>query len=83
MAAHYGTGVVPTRSRRLRDKAKVEACVLIVKRLAHRSSARSPVLQGVDSLQTSGTQELPSEDLLEKTSTRNETSRKPKDVSGV
>src|SRR4030081_235155 len=32
MAAHYGTAVLPTRPRRLRDKAKVEACVLIVER---------------------------------------------------
>jgi len=32
MAAHYGTAVLPTRSRRPRDKAKVEACVLIVER---------------------------------------------------
>ena len=30
MAAHYGTAVLPTRPRRPRDKAKVEACVLIV-----------------------------------------------------
>jgi transposase len=32
MAAHYGTAVLPTRPRRPRDKAKVEACVLIVER---------------------------------------------------
>ena len=45
MAAHYGTAVLPTRPRRPRDKAKVEACVLIVERWLHRSAARSPVLQ--------------------------------------
>jgi transposase len=32
MAAHYGTAVLPTRPRRPRDEAKVEACVLIVER---------------------------------------------------
>jgi transposase len=32
MASHYGTAVLPTRPRRPRDKAKVEACVLIVER---------------------------------------------------
>jgi transposase len=32
MAAHYGAAVLPTRPRRPRDKAKVEACVLIVER---------------------------------------------------
>jgi len=32
MAAHYGTAILPTRPRRPRDKAKVEACVLIVER---------------------------------------------------
>src|SRR5260370_5711243 len=32
MAAHYGTAVLPTRRRRPRDKAKGEACVLIVER---------------------------------------------------
>jgi len=32
MAAHYGAAVLPARPRRLRDKAKVEACVLIVER---------------------------------------------------
>jgi transposase len=32
MAAHYGTAVLPARPRRPRDKAKVEACVLIVER---------------------------------------------------
>jgi transposase len=32
MAAHYGTAALPTRPRRSRDKAKVEACVLIVER---------------------------------------------------
>src|SRR5207237_2108101 len=32
MAVHYGTAVLPTRPRRPRDKAKVEACVLIVER---------------------------------------------------
>jgi transposase len=32
MAAHYGSAVLPTRPRRPRDKAKVEACVLIVER---------------------------------------------------
>ncbi len=32
MAAHYGTAVLPTRPRRPRDKAKVEAAVLIVER---------------------------------------------------
>jgi transposase len=42
MAAHYGTAVLPTRPHRPRDKAKVEACVLIVERwllgrLRHRS----------------------------------------------
>lgn len=32
MARHYGTAVLPTRPRRPRDKAKVEACVGIVER---------------------------------------------------
>src|ERR1700682_2079830 len=32
MAAHYGTAVLPTRPRRPRDKAKAEACVLMVER---------------------------------------------------
>ena len=32
MAAHYDSAVLPTRPRRPRDKAKVEACVLIVER---------------------------------------------------
>jgi transposase len=32
MAAHYGTAVLPARPRKPRDKAKVEACVLIVER---------------------------------------------------
>jgi len=32
MAAHYGTAVLPTRPQRPRDKAKVEAAVLIVER---------------------------------------------------
>jgi transposase len=32
MAAHYGTAILPTRPHRPRDKAKVEACVLIVER---------------------------------------------------
>jgi transposase len=32
MAAHYGTGVLPARPRKPRDKAKVEACVLIMER---------------------------------------------------
>src|SRR5712691_8040693 len=32
MAAHYGTAVLPTRPRRPRDKAKVEAAVLIIER---------------------------------------------------
>jgi transposase len=32
LAAHYGTAVLPTRVRRPRDKAKVEAGVLIVER---------------------------------------------------
>ena len=32
MAAHYGTAVVPARPRRPRDKAKVEAGVLIIER---------------------------------------------------
>jgi transposase len=32
MAAHYGTAILPTRPRRPRDKAKVEAAVLIVER---------------------------------------------------
>ena len=32
MAAHYGTAVLPTRPGRPRDKAKVEAAVLIVER---------------------------------------------------
>jgi transposase len=32
MAAHYGTAVLPTRPRHPRDKAKVEAAVLIVER---------------------------------------------------
>ena len=42
MAAHYGSAVLPTRPRRPRDKAKVEAAVLIVERwlfgrLRHRT----------------------------------------------
>lgn len=42
MAAHYDSAVLPTRPRRPRDKAKVEACVLIVERwllgrLRHRT----------------------------------------------
>src|SRR6202049_5130634 len=32
MAAHYGTAVLPARPRRPRDKAKVEAAVLIIER---------------------------------------------------
>jgi transposase len=32
LAAHYGTAIMPTRPRKPRDKAKVEACVLIVER---------------------------------------------------
>jgi transposase len=32
MAAHYGCAVLPARPRRPRDKAKVEACVLIIER---------------------------------------------------
>ena len=32
MAAHYGTAVLPTRPRRPRDKAKVEAAVLVIER---------------------------------------------------
>jgi transposase len=32
MATHYGTAVLPTRPRRPRDKAKVEAAVLVVER---------------------------------------------------
>src|SRR5713226_5778662 len=41
MAAHYGTAILPARPRRPRDKAKVEAAVLIVERwllgrLGHR-----------------------------------------------
>jgi transposase len=32
MAAHYGTAILPTRPRRPRDKAKVEAAVLVVER---------------------------------------------------
>ena len=32
MAAHYGTVVIPTRPRKPRDKAKVEAAVLVVER---------------------------------------------------
>jgi transposase len=32
MAVHYGTGVLPARPRKPRDKAKVEACVLIMER---------------------------------------------------
>lgn len=31
-AAHYGTAILPTRVRRPRDKAKVEAGVLVVER---------------------------------------------------
>jgi len=42
MAQHYGSAVLPTRPRRPRDKAKVEACVGIVERwllgrLRHRT----------------------------------------------
>lgn len=32
MAQHYGTAIVPARKRKPRDKAKVEACVLVVER---------------------------------------------------
>src|SRR4029077_18922043 len=32
MAAHYGTAILPARSRKPRDKAKVEQAVLIVER---------------------------------------------------
>jgi transposase len=32
MAAHYGTAILPTRPHRPRDKAKVEAAVLIIER---------------------------------------------------
>jgi transposase len=32
MAAHYGTAILPTRPRRPRDKAKVEAAVLVIER---------------------------------------------------
>jgi transposase len=32
MADHYGAGVLPAWPRKPRDKAKVEACVLIVER---------------------------------------------------
>ena len=32
MAAHYDTAILPARPRKPRDKAKVEACVLIVER---------------------------------------------------
>jgi transposase len=32
MAAHHDGAVLPTRPRRPRDRAKVEACVLIVER---------------------------------------------------
>ncbi|MCK1606653.1 hypothetical protein IVB02_36090 [Bradyrhizobium sp. 166] len=32
LAAHYGTTIMPARSRKPRDKAKVEAAVLIVQR---------------------------------------------------
>ena len=32
MADHCGAGVLPARPRKPRDKAKVEACVLIVER---------------------------------------------------
>lgn len=32
MAAHYGTAIVPARPRKPRDKAKVEAAVLVVQR---------------------------------------------------
>ena len=32
MAAHYGTAVLPTRPHRPRDKAKVEAAVLVIER---------------------------------------------------
>jgi transposase len=39
MAAHYGTAVLPTRPHRPRDKAKVEAAVLIVERWIWRGCA--------------------------------------------
>jgi transposase len=32
MAAHYDTAILPARPRRPRDKAKVEAAVLIIER---------------------------------------------------
>ena len=44
MAAHYDTAILPARPRRPRDKAKVEAAVLIVERWLW-SAAPSPLLQ--------------------------------------
>jgi transposase len=49
LAAHYGTAILPTRVRRPRDKAKVEAGVLVVERwilarLRHRRFASLPAL---------------------------------------
>ena len=34
--AHYGTAVIPARVKKARDKAKVEASVLIAEPLDHR-----------------------------------------------
>jgi transposase len=39
MAAHYDSAVLPTRPRKPRDKAKVEACVRHRRALAARPSA--------------------------------------------
>jgi len=52
MASHYGVAVLPTRVRRPRDKAKVEAGVLVVERwilaaLRHRSFFSLAELNGV------------------------------------
>ena len=45
MAAHYDTAILPARPRRPRDKAKVEAAVLIVERWLLGPAAPSPLLQ--------------------------------------
>ena len=45
MARHYDTAMLPARPRRPRDKAKVEACVVIVERWLSRAAAPPDLLQ--------------------------------------
>jgi hypothetical protein len=44
MAAHYDTAILPARPRRPRDKAKVEAAVLIIESWLLGLLATSPIL---------------------------------------